>query len=103
MNRSSFDGSLSKFDISISHRISSDNNSRKYNGTTFIEDAGSPSVQRFTLDDGSRHSIYEVVFTGHELRSDQTFCRGISKIISGQYTSQFVIQIDPNALKSLIG
>lgn len=120
------------FDISIPHRISSDNNSRKYNGTTYIEDAEIPSVQRLNLNDGRIQYVYEVEFSDDELQSNETFCRGIFKLVSSQYNYSSVTlalfceqisdkllifpemilgadgyvpdqSIDPNALKSLIG
>lgn len=68
--------------FSHAHRILSDNNSREYNGTTVIENAEIPYVQRIDLFDGPRIEVYEVEFTKDELQSNETFCRGISKIIS---------------------
>lgn len=58
------------------------NNSRKYNGTTYIE-AEDPLVQIIHLEDGvQRNDIYQIVFTPEELHSSDTFCRGITKTIS---------------------
>lgn len=46
-----------------------------------------PHVQRIHLDDGyQRNDVYEVIFTDEELNSNATFCRGISRIISGKLT-----------------
>lgn len=53
-----------------------------YNGTTYIENGDIPYAQRFNLYDGPRSEIYEVEFTKDEMHSNETFCKGYSKIIS---------------------
>lgn len=61
-------------------RISSDNNSRKYNGTTYIE-TNDPHVQRIKLSDiPQRNGTYEVEFTDVELKSTETFCKATNTI-----------------------
>ncbi|XP_055316904.1 uncharacterized protein LOC129576220 [Sitodiplosis mosellana] len=84
--------------------ISARNNSRKYNGTTYIE-SNDPHVQRIAASDGGFKGLYEVNFTDDELSSTDTFCKGISKLISHiQWLSPIQpIMIDTNLLKSLAG
>lgn len=56
-------------------RILSDNNSRKYNGTTYIE-TNDPHVQRINLlDIPQRNGTYEVEFSDVELKSTELFCK----------------------------
>lgn len=62
-------------------RISLLNNQRKYNGTTYYE-TKKPHLQRIHLLDEPQHNgIYEVEFTEAELKSSNTFCKGISQLI----------------------
>lgn len=105
--------------------ISATNNSRRYNGTTFYE-SNDPHVQRIHLDDGSqRNDTYEINFTDEEVNSNDTFCKGISKILSGECIGTYICEIiyccferfpesgilgaypvsniNPNLLKSLAG
>lgn len=68
----------------FSIRILSDNNSRKYNGTTSY-DVDDPMVQRIhLLDMPQLDGQYEVDFTDVELQSSETFCKGISKVIGSK-------------------
>lgn len=56
-------------------RISSDNNSRKYNGTTYVKTTD-PHMQRLhLLDIPQRNGTYEVEFTDVELKSTEIFCK----------------------------
>lgn len=73
--------------ILIWNRISSKNNSRKYNGTTYYESKYDDEFgQLIHIDDWpQRDSIHQVIFTTHELHlSNETFCKGISKTINGK-------------------
>lgn len=77
----------SKFHIfSINCRISSDNNSRTLNDTTSYtgkDESGDPLEQRIALVDYPYcDGVYEVKFTVNELNSDETFCKGVSSVIS---------------------
>lgn len=66
---------LNKSYIFHAFRISSDNNSRKYNGTTYIE-TNDLHVQRINLlDIPQRNGTYEVEFSDVELKSTDTFCK----------------------------
>lgn len=67
----------------VVHSIPSLNNSRKYNGITFYE-SDDPHVQRIKLDDTNQFGLYEINFTDDEIHSNETFCRGITKKISGK-------------------
>lgn len=87
-----------------------------------------PHVQRIHLEDGNQlNAIFQIVFTSDELMSKDTFCRGITKVVSRKYKSinsrtdlrlidfyfsrtEFgvlgarpISNIDANALKSLVG
>lgn len=68
------------------NRISSENNSRTLNDTTSYkgkEESGSPLEQRIALVDYPYcDGVYEVKFTEKELQSDETFCKGVSSVIS---------------------
>lgn len=106
-------------------RISATNNLRRYNGTTFYA-SNDPHVQRIHLNDGpQRNDTYEVNFTDDEIDSNDTFCKGISKILSGECIATYICEvihccserfpesgvlgaypvsnINPNLLKSLAG
>lgn len=79
--------------IIISFRISSDNNSRKFSGTTqyTIDD---PHLQRIHLLDTPQHDgLYEVKFTKFELISSGTFCKGISNVIERKISLYFLLRI----------
>lgn len=81
------------------------NNSSKYNWTTYFE-AENLHVQLIhSDDDNQRDDIYQIIFTPEELDSNDTFCRGITKIVSesGVLAARPITNIDPNALRSLIG
>lgn len=69
--------------ISIRNRISSKNNSRKYNGTTDYESKDDPFKQLIHVHDWpQQNSTREVTFTNDELYSTNgTFCKGISKTL----------------------
>lgn len=62
-------------------RVLSKNNSRKYNGTTYVEMNG-PLVQHLRIDD-ARHPVYEVTFTQNELQSKESLCKD-TMFISGK-------------------
>lgn len=62
-------------------RVLSKNNSRKYNGTTYVE-MKDPLVQRLRIDD-ARHPVYEVAFTQNELQAKETLCKD-AMFISGK-------------------
>lgn len=65
-------------------RIVATNNSRKYNGTTYIA-ADDPQVQHFHISDWpQRQGVYEVKFSKHELDSSDTFCKGFTATVSGK-------------------
>lgn len=67
--------------IIINFRVASDNNSRKFNGTTELTTTD-PHLQRIHLLDKPQHDgLYEVKFTKSELISSGTFCKGISNVI----------------------
>ncbi|XP_055301983.1 uncharacterized protein LOC129568320 [Sitodiplosis mosellana] len=62
--------------------IDATNNSRKYNGTTYIK-ADDPQVQHIRISDWpQRRGEYEVGFSNQELDSQSTFCKGISRTVS---------------------
>lgn len=99
------------FNIFCLNRLLSDNNSKKFNGETTIENGDSPSVQRLRLNDGWRDDTFEIEFAENELHSSETFCKAVSKLVAQnpvyQSTSFHPLiygqSIDPNALKLLIG
>lgn len=63
------------------NRITSNNNSRMYNGTTENE-LNDPHAQIVRLMDPYRiKGVYKMQFTDSELSSVETFCKGISGII----------------------
>lgn len=93
----------------------SKNNGRKYNGTLHIEDIDQ-SVQRIKVKNGyydiDRDDEFEIKLTKNELNSNETFCTGVlfnlcengrCELDNRIETSPDVLNIDPNALKSLIG
>lgn len=78
---------LSFHTMLILHRISATNNSRKFYGSTYLED-DDPLVQRINLvDDTQRNDTYQIIFTPEQLCSSDTFCREITEIIDCKYTS----------------
>lgn len=66
--------------------VSSDNNSRTLNDTTSYEgkdESGDPLEQRVAIVDYPYcDGVYEGKFTENELQSDETFCKGVSSVIS---------------------
>lgn len=85
-----------------------------------------PHVQRIDLNDGNQlKGMYQVDFSDAEVNSNETFCKGISKILSGECIPAYICQIihccfdrfsesgilgaypvtniNPNLLKSLAG
>lgn len=77
----------------IFDRIKAKNNSRKYNGTTYIP-TGDQQVQHFNLSDWpQRRGVYEVEFSKQELNSDVTFCKGFSKTVSGSFIKRFSLSL----------
>lgn len=69
----------------LAYRISSTNNSRRFNGTTYYE-VDDPHVQRIHVEDGNQlDGVYRVKFTDDELNSLNAFCKGISDTISGEH------------------
>lgn len=61
-------------------RISSENNSRTYNGTTYFK-TNDPYDQRIRLTDiPQRNGTYEVEFTDIELKSSDKFCKATKTI-----------------------
>lgn len=67
------------------NRILATNNSRKYNGTTYLE-AEDPHVQLIHVEDGNQlDATYQIVFTPDELNSKDEFCRGITNIVARKY------------------
>lgn len=102
--------------FSFQIRVLSKNNGRKYNGSLRIEDRDQ-SVQRIKVKSGyydtNADDEYEIKFTKKELNSNETFCTGVlfdpcengrCELDMRIETSPFdVLNIDPNALKSLIG
>lgn len=77
----------------LSPRISSKNNSRKYKGES-KQNTNDPHLHTIQFDAFPIHkSQYEVKFTENELQSSETFCKGISKIISVIYGKWSLKQI----------
>lgn len=77
--------SIIPFRVLTAYRISATNNSRKFNGTTYLE-AEDPHVQLIHLDDGNQlKAIFQIIFTPEELMLNETFCRGITKVIARKY------------------
>lgn len=68
--------------LNLRIRISSLNNRRKYNGTTYQEDGDPDYVERIHIGDKYTNSYYEVQFTVKQL-SEAQFCRGITKELKG--------------------
>lgn len=64
--------------------IFSENNSRMYNGTTYIENEDIPRVQKFYLNDYPVYYSDKIEFTTNELHSNESFCKDRSKQITGQ-------------------
>lgn len=96
-------------------RVSSKNNGRKYNGSLHIEDQDQP-VQRIKVRSGyydiNEDDEYKIEFTKNELNSNENFCKGVlfdpcengrCELDMRIETSPYILNIDPNALKSLIG
>lgn len=63
-------------------RIKSKNNARRYEGTTFTVNKNL-HVQRFDLKDTQLDATYEIDLTSDELETNRTFCKHLSRTISG--------------------
>lgn len=75
----------------IFFRILSENNSRKQDGMTYIENGAIPNVQRLILEEDSFIITYEVEFTPDELHSNETFCKDNIKMVLQQSSYVFII------------
>ncbi|XP_037042831.1 uncharacterized protein LOC119079113 isoform X2 [Bradysia coprophila] len=87
--------------------ISSLNNSKKYNGTTYLE-GDDPKIQRLGVIGGAscNGGVYEIHFTDVELLSDEVFCRGYDKPIELQTAplgTAVGMWLNPSLLKTLVG
>lgn len=55
-----------------------------YTNTT-VSEMNDPHIQRLYLNDWpQRDAVYEIEFTDDELQSNRTFCKGVSKLITGK-------------------
>lgn len=61
----------------------SKNNARRYEGTTFSVNKN-PLVLRFNLTDSQFDATYEIDLVPDELDSKLTFCKEVSRTISGR-------------------
>lgn len=53
-----------------------------------------PHVQRIHLkDDSQLDAVYEVNFSDNEINSNKTFCKSISKHISGELDPSYIDQV----------
>lgn len=84
-----------------------------------MNETDNPHVQRIHLDDDPQlDAVYEVNFSDNEINSNKTFCKSISKHISGELNPSYVTQvcldvdrmgavpmanINPQLLKTLVG
>lgn len=74
-------------------RILSENNSRKYKGTTYLE-AEDPLVQIIHVKDGVQlMGLFHIVFTSEEISIECTFWREITKVISRKYQMKIILNI----------